>query len=120
MREHTKEYQQLLSTIKDRGLHAAVYYAKEGELVDYIIELKTRLFNVGYNLTSYQNADRGRDYMDRKWAIYKSTEDRPRLTEGCLFISNTFPNIIDRSTRNCSAYKELNKFEKLLKRKSIL
>ena len=120
MQEHSNDQRKILKTIDDKGLYSAIFYAKEGELVDYIIEVKSKLSKNGYNLTSFQNVDRGRQYMDRVWAVYKSSDDRPRLTKDCLFISNVFPNILDRYSKKCGAYKELNKLEKQLKRKGIL
>ena len=120
MQEHSNDQRKILKTIDDKGLYSAIYYAKEGELVDYIIEVKSKLSKNGYNLTSFQNVDRGRQYMDRVWAVYKSSDDRPRLTKDCLFVSKLFPNILDRYSKKCGAYKELNKLEKQLKRKGII
>ena len=45
MQEHNNDQQKILKTIDDKGLYAAIFYAKEGELVDYIIEVKSKLSN---------------------------------------------------------------------------
>ena len=105
---------------KDRGLAKAFGLIYEGALKVAIIKLAAKLKAKGFILTSYQVSDRGSNYFDRKWAVYKMGEERPKYVKECLYMSALFPNVLRKKTSNCGAYKELIKFEKQLSKEGII
>ena len=111
MQEHSENYKRLLTTIEDQGLFRALNYAGEGDVAKAAIALNKKLYDSGYALTSYQVGGRG---FERLWAVYKVGEERPFEYKSCFFSSNYFPNILNRKTTNCRAYRELCSLENSL------
>ena len=120
MEESNKNFLKRLSKIKDTGLYRALHYAGEGDVSAVALKLNKKLRNAGYRLTSYQYKGRRKDSFDRRWAIYEDSKKRPIKSEDCLLISNPFPNILNRKTKKCGAYKELCKFIKTLMDKRLV
>ena len=118
-RVRSREFLALLDTVEDDGLKIPLFYAGDGEVVRFSLELDGLIRSKGFSLTTYNYRDKDEpNSFRRRWAVFQSDNGRPRHFDACLCGSGVYPNI--GKTAKCAAYKQLVVLRKKLLMLGIL